>query len=564
VPQSELRRDRVLSMLPAALSDSALEDILFSSKAELERQDAETLVVSVTPDRLDLLSEGGLALYLQGAMGAAKGIPPRKAFDAPSPAPVIDADPSVHSVRPAIAAMLVRAPSDAGLDAGTLAEAVRFQEVLHATVGRDRRAASLGIYPYDRLSAPFGYALEPLSAVRFVPLDGSEELGAEEFFRDHPMALRYGSLGRRENSCLTIRDARGTVLSLPPILNGRTGGEAREGDRTLLLESTGSRMRPVRESLGLLSVVFLSRGWSVCPVAVRGGEGSSTDEEGEIATRKVDLPSATLHSLSGTQYPAGEVESRLARARLTVHLHPGGWRVEVPAWRPDLLTAVDLAEDVILAQAIRAEDGIVPPSSTRGRRRGETVFRRRFATALLGLGFAAPFTSLLVSETSVERIPGADPIRLSNPPSAEFAFVRDRLLLSQIEILSHNTRRGYPQKVAEVAPVVVRAPSAESGAETRYHAGAVIAGETAGFADAASLIDYLLRTVDIIGVREPVELPGTIPGRAARVRVAGEVVAELGEIRPEVLVGIGVPVPVAWAELDLAVLAPLAGRRDRD
>ena len=564
MPQSVLRRGRVVERLLQPLSNATLEDILFTSKAELEAQDSETLTVSVTPDRLDLLSEGGLALYLEGATDAAKGSPRERVVEGPSPPPSVEVDASVQALRPAIAGVLVEAPTDAGLDVETLAEMVRFQEVLHATIGRDRRAASLGIYPYDRLVPPFRYALEPMSGVRFVPLEASEEVSAEEFFRDHPMALRYGALGRRQNLCLTLRDARGTVLSLPPILNGRTGGEARVSDRRLLLESTGMRERTVREALGLLLVGFVSRGWSVSPVAVRGGGNPPSDGRGVFAPRAVDLPSTTLHSLAGMTYPAGEVERRLGRIRLTAHSHPGGWRVEIPPWRPDLLSAVDLAEEVILAQAIRPEDGILAPSFTRGRRRRETVFRRRFATALLGLGCAAPYTSLLVSENAVRRIRGAAPIRLSNPPSAEFAFVRDRLLLSHLEVLAHNTRHGYPQTFGEVGPVVISLATAESGAETRYRAGAVLASDSAGFADAAALVDYLLRTVDIVSVREPAELPGTIPGRAARVRVAGEVIAELGEVHPEVLAEIGVPVPVAWAELDLSRLAPLVGRLDTD
>jgi phenylalanyl-tRNA synthetase beta chain len=564
LPQSVLRRDRVLGLLPRPLSDAALEDVLSISKAELEAQDAETLTVSVTPDRLDLLSEGGLALHLEGATDAAHGIPRERTVDGRTAAPSIDVGRSVDALRPSIAGVLVAAPTDTGLDEGTLAEAVRFQELLHATVGRDRRAASLGIYPYDRLAPPFRYALEPMSGVRFVPLDGSEELSAERFFREHPMGVRYGGLGRTENACLTIRDSSGTILSLPPILNGRTGGEARPGDRILLLESTGTRDRAVREALGLLLVVFLSRGWSVGPVALRRNGAVTSDGRDVFAPRSVDLPSETLRALAGTSYPSGEVARRLGRVRLRARPHAGGWRVDVPPWRPDLLTAVDLAEDVILAEAVAPEEGILPPSLNRGRHRRETVFRRRIAATLLGLGLAAPYTSVLVSESAVQRIRGATPIRLANPPSAEYAYLRDRLLLTHLDVLSRNTRHGYPQTFGEVAPVVVPFSAAETGAETRYHAGAILAREGAGFADAAALLDYVLRTVDIVSVREPAELPGTVPGRAARVRVAGDQVGELGEVDPEVLSGIGVPVPVAWAELDLTRLFPLLGRRDTD
>jgi len=179
VPRSVLQRSRVLERLPQSLSNAALEDLLFTSKAELESQDADTITLSVTPDRLDLLSEGGLSLYLEGATDAARGIPREKVNTSLTPAPAFEVDPSVLALRPTIAGVVVEAPDETGLDAGTLVEAVRFQEVLHATVGRDRRAASLGIYPYDRLEPPFRYALEPTAGVRFIPLDSSEELSGE-------------------------------------------------------------------------------------------------------------------------------------------------------------------------------------------------------------------------------------------------------------------------------------------------------------------------------------------------------------------------------------------------
>jgi phenylalanyl-tRNA synthetase beta chain len=181
---------------------------------------------------------------------------------------------------------------------------------------------------------------------------------------------------------------------------------------------------------------------------------------------------------------------------------------------------------------------------------------------LIGLGFAAPHTPLLVSLPSVTRAGGPEPIRVRNPVSNEFAFVRDRLLLSHLDVLVHNTRHAYPQRFAEVGPVVVRDPAAEAGAATRYHAGLVVAEPSAGFAEAAALVDYLLRRLDVGAVREPIELPSTIPGRAARARVAGEAVAEMGELHPRILAELGVPVPVAWAELDLSALWPLVTRRD--
>ena len=562
MPRAVLDRDRLLALAGRPLSDSALDDVLFASKAEVEGHDGSALTISVTPDRLDLLSEGGLGLYLQGVLEASRGIPSYRAPPSEGPASGFEVDRSVDPIRPAIGGALVRAPSDRPLDVGLLAEAVRFQELLHATIGRDRRAASLGFYPTERLEFPVRYSLEPMSAVRFVPLDGSEEVGAVQFFEEHPMAKTYGAFGRQGDSCLTLRDARGTVLSLPPILNGRAAGEARTGDRELLIEATGTRERTVAEAVGLLLVAFVAQGWSVAPVPiVRAGERVS-DGIPLVHGRSLDLPSSVLRALGGEGLSASVVERRLAQARLGGHPHAGGWKVDAPPWRPDLGTAVDVAEDVLLADGVRPEDGLLPPSRTRGRLRPETRFRRRFASALLGLGLAAPHTPVLVSEATVARVGGIAPLHLRNPVSSEFAYLRNRLLLSHLDVLAHNTRHGYPQRFGEVAPVIVPASGSETGGDTRYHAGLMVASDSAGFAEAAALVEYLLRTADVTAVREPAEVPGTIPGRAARARVAGEAVAELGEISPVVLAELGVPVPVAWAEVDLTALWPLVARRE--
>jgi phenylalanyl-tRNA synthetase beta chain len=556
-----LDADRLCAIAGRTLAGAALDDLLFGSKAEVEAHDASALTVSVTPDRLDLLSEGGLGLYLQGVLGTARGLPDYRAKLEDTLAAGFTVDRSVDALRPSIGGAVVRAPAGRELDAGLLAEAVRFQEILHASIGRNRRAASLGIYPIDRLEFPVRYALEAMSVVQFVPLDASDEVGAPEFFRDHPMAHVYGPMGRAGDSCLTLRDATGVILSLPPVLNGRTAGEARVGDRELLIEATGTRERSVAEAVGLMLVPFVAQGWEVGPIPVERVGRERSDGAAIVDPHSVDLPSRLLRTLGGEGFSASVVERRLAEARLAGHPQPHGWLVDAPPWRPDLTTPVDVGEDVLLAEGVRPEEGILPSSRTRGRLRPETLFRRRFASSLLGLGLAAPHTTLLVSESAVARLGGELPLHIRNPVSAEFAYVRDRLLVSHLEVLARNTRHGYPQRLGEVAPVVVRAPGTETGARTRYHAGLVLAHEGAGFADAASLVDYLLRTVDVTAVREPAEIPGTIAGRAARARVAGEPVAEMGEVAPDILAPLGVPVPVGWAEVDLSALWPLVRPR---
>ena len=559
MPQSVLSANRVLELVAQPLGRTELEERLFRSKAELTDWKEDALTIEVTPDRLDMLSEGGLALFLQGMLGLKKGpapfAEPPGALDRPS----VLVEAPVAGIRPYLAGAILVAPAGVALDAGLFGEAIRFQEMLHATIGLDRRAASLGLYSWERLKAPLRYALEPVDGVRFHPLDGPAEIEGARFFSEHPMAQKYGRLGRSNGECLTLRDAEDQLLSLPPILNGRTAGEVRIGDRALLLESTGTRAVRVEESVGLMLLPFVARGWSVQPLRV---EYTDRVESGIswISPRRLPFTASTLQDLTGLSISDAQVEEYLAQSRLGATKAPDGWWVEIPPWRPDLQTSVDLTEEVLVVRGIAPEEALLPPSATRGRRLAEGRFRRTVRRLLLGLGFVELRSPVLVPNRLVTLLGRSSAIALVNPVSDLFGRVRDSLQVSLMGSLERNVRYSYPQSYSDVGPVVLPDAAEPSGAITRWHAGAVLAGERAGFSDAAAWVDYLLGAYGALGVREPAELPGTIPGRAARLRIAGEVVAEVGEIAPAVLSELKIPVAVAWGEVDLTALWPLVRR----
>jgi phenylalanyl-tRNA synthetase beta chain len=556
MPQSVLSYARVVEGISNAPSPARLTELLFEfAKAEVASVEGDRLTVEATPDRLDLLSEGGLKLYLEGLLGERVGLPPIPRGPPVTPEPAIRVDPSVDPIRPTLAAVRVDPPAGKGLDEGLLAEAIRFQEILHATLGLNRAAASLGIYPWKELTLPIHYRLEPIEPITFHPLDGDVPVPGGDFFRDHPLAAKYAPLGVAGDQCLVLRDNAGAILSLPPVLNSRVAGEARAGDGALLLESTGQRPARVEEALGLLLLPFVARGWSASPVPVQFPAYASSGEK-FVRPRPVALPEAVLTAIGGSEIPAAEAAAALAKARLGAVPGSKGWTVEVPPWRPDIQSAVDAVEDLLLIRGLASIGRRLPPSPTRGRRLARSVLSGRMADRLLGLGFVPLFTTVLISE-HLERTLGVEALVLRNPVSAEYSRVRPSLEAGLLGALARNVRHAYPQRVSEVGPVVVRTGSSEEPVRTAHHAAFAIAADGAGFAEAASIVDYLLRRLQVAGVREPAPLPGMIPGRAARLRLAGEPVAAMGEVHPEVLATLGIPVPVAWGEIDLSALGPL-------
>ncbi|MCI4344517.1 MAG: hypothetical protein L3J87_02695 [Thermoplasmata archaeon] len=557
MPRAILSAARLLAAAGAS-DPQKIRELLATSKAEVAEWAGDNVTVEATPDRLDLLNEGGLGLELAGLLGRAAGTPAMDPIAA-APTTTIRVAPEVAPLRPYIAGVIVEAPSAGGLDEGLLAEAVRYQELLHAAATGDRRWASFGIYPWDHSPPQIRYDLEAIDEVRIRPLDEDAEISGLEFFRSHPMAQKYGAFGRQGDECLTLRDGDGTLLSLPPILNARPGGEARPGHRRLLLESTGTRAARVTDGLGLLLSVFASRGWRLAPVGVDAALGAG-DGRGFVTPRELRLSARELAGATGLELSSAEGTRLFGRARLTAKPDPDGWTVSAPPWRPDLLAGVDLVEELVIARGVTSSDAIIPPSPVVGQRRGTSRFEESIEQLLLGLGYQPLQTTVLVPESAVALLGRTTAISVARPVSELYARLRDTMLLSLVGSLGRNVRHAYPQRLAEVGPVIVRAESEESGAATRYRAGVIYAADGAGFSDAASLIDYLMGRLGARGVREPTVIPGTIDGRAARVRLAGEVVAELGELEPRVVAALGVPVPVVWAELDLTALWPLFRR----
>jgi phenylalanyl-tRNA synthetase beta chain len=555
MPQATLSAARLLEGLDPSPPPEELRSALDLSKVEVERWTGDVLTVSCTPDRLDLLCETGLRAYLDGATGRSLGLPTLRDHSLP-PGEFLEATARVAPLRAEVAALLLHAPPGVALDEGLLAEAVRFQELLHATLGRERRLASLGMYPGGSLRFPLRYDREPMSGTEFVPLGETQAVPVARFFAEHPMAAKYGAVGREGEDCLTLRDGSGAILSLPPVLNGAAVGEIRAGDRRILLESTGTSRPRVSESLVLLAMPFLLRGWSAGPVRVKAHDGVRAGDE-LLAPRHLELSAELLTRSGGLQIDPLEVEQLLGRARYAHRRAGEDWLVAAPPWRNDLMAPVDVVEDLLLLRGFRSEEGRFPPSATAGHRRPRIRWRQRTSTLLLGLGFVPVVNPVLGSEELVAALGRSGALELENPVSRELSRARDTLSLSLLASLQRNRRSGYPQRLSELGPVLLRDPEAESGARTEQHLGFVIAGERAGLSDAAAVLDYLLRRSDVTGVREPAQLPGSIAGRAARLRLAGVALAEMGEIHPEVLETLGIPVPVAWGELDLDALYPL-------
>lgn len=100
---------------------------------------------------------------------------------------------------------------------------IDLQEKLHHNICRKRALVAIGVHDLDSLKPPFYYSCEPPKNIRFIPLKEKKEFDAEELMNHYENDVHlkpYLHLIKEELAYPVIRDAEGTILSLPPIING--------------------------------------------------------------------------------------------------------------------------------------------------------------------------------------------------------------------------------------------------------------------------------------------------------------------------------------------------------
>lgn len=561
MPQATFSKRTVERLVGSSLDSKQLEELLFRTKAEPVEMDGDELKIEVTHDRLDLLCESGIANLIRGLLHERPLGQLPKASDGPRL--TVDIDASVAPLRGEIAMVNVRAPPQQPLDAELISELIRYQEVLHTSLGFDRKEGSLGLYPSRRLVPPYRYRLESLKGLRFDPLPledvPSGLMDGEEFYARHPMAIKYGVLGKDGNRALVLRDAEEHVLSLPPVLNAARYGEIAPGDTEVLIESTGRNPRTVRDFVGYMLLPFATRGWSAQEVfgVVAGGAESPTFS---LSERKVSFTPESVDTLLGRRFERTTVRNALTAFGIPVSDRDTPWTATIPPWRPDLLGAVDLSEEVMIWEGL---SNFVPEERghpTRGRALAFSRYCEHLAEVMVGMGYQEIHTTLLISQEAARRfLPPNSYLELQNPVSEELSILRPSLLPTLMGAFEANNGHGYPQRIYEMGEVVVPEPGSQTGSQTRMNLGAAMAGGDAGFAALMALAERVLRVVGITVTKDAAEVPGTIRGRVAQLRFAGEVIGVVGEIHPESLAAFKVQEPIGWMEFDLSVLWQLKG-----
>lgn len=326
--------------------------------------------------------------------------------------------------------------------------------------------------------------------------------------------------------------------------------------------------------------------------------GGTIDELGTVLPAPDVREPVALHvhaaeRLIGVAYTEDEVRGALELIGATLEQGKDGWNVTPPTWRPDLVDAASLVEEVARITGYDRIPSVLPTAPPgRGWTREQTA-RRRLADALAAGGYTEVLAYPFQSAATVEAFePGATALELANALDPREPFLRRTLLPGLLETARRNLSRGLTDlAVFEIGAVYLPEAGAGYGTDEIPPGGEelpadVLAGLTggippqprrvavlalgdalpkqpgaaavpAGLADALDAVAQvgLALAVDIrpVAGRHPV----LHPGRTAELRVGDTVVGVAGELRPTFAREHDLPPVVAVAELDLDALLAL-------
>jgi len=317
---------------------------------------------------------------------------------------------------------------------------------------------------------------------------------------------------------------------------------------------------------------------------------SAADWAGPPVRIAADLPDR----VAGVAYAPGATARRLTQigALVTGEVTEGGDALTVtpPSWRPDLVQAADLVEEVLRLEGLEVIPSVLPAAPAGRGLTARQKRRRAIGRSLAQSGYVEilPTPFLPAGAFDLWGLPDDDPRRATthvlNPLEADRPHLATTLLPALLEALGRNVSRGLVDtalfavaqvvqpteqtRAVELIPVHRRPTDTEiamldaSLPRQPQHVAAVLAGlrEPRGpwgpgrrveAADAFEAVRIVARAggVDVV-LRAAQYLPWH-PGRCAEVLVGDTVVGHAGQLHPGVVERSGLPKGTCAIELNL-------------
>ncbi len=272
----------------------------------------------------------------------------------------------------------------------------------------------------------------------------------------------------------------------------------------------------------------------------------------DVVGRKIDLAPVALrvsevHRILGEKIGVNAIVRVLKRLGFDLLAEPGDdteFTVSIPTWRLDVEREIDLIEEIArlhgydkFANTLPAYTGAVIDLPEAGR---DEILRG----ICLALGYDEAISLTFISDADAKRFSSMPILELENPLSAEASAMRTSMVPGMLNMLAYNLNRGSDDvRLFESGNVFQQAGTTAEQLK-RICLGATGAADLASAHQPSRPLSFFDVKGDAEALLERFEHKTLVyelgaaghyhPGRSAKALLDGEVVAEFGQIHPDI------------------------------
>uniref|UniRef100_A0A7S4KGU1 phenylalanine--tRNA ligase n=1 Tax=Paramoeba aestuarina TaxID=180227 RepID=A0A7S4KGU1_9EUKA len=491
------------------------EQLCFDFGIELdevvEEKDApDTYKIDIPANRYDLLCIEGITRSLRVYLGLEA--PPKFTAVAPKKQrQVLEQTPATEKVRAVVLAAVLR---DVTFTQESYKSFIDLQDKLHHNICRRRTLVSIGTHDLDTVQGPFLYDARPRSEIKFVPLNKKKAVNVHELYDDilqNDLHLKPYLDIIKGDLYPVIYDKKGTVLSLPPVINGDVS-KITLNTKNVFIEITATDHTKAHIVLNTMVAMFsqyCKDKFTVEQVEIKNAKGKKSLSP-DLTLRDCMCDVSYVNRILGLELKAEEMTNLLSKMCLSAKLEGEKLRVTVPITRSDILHACDVVEDVGIAYGFNNLPVAAPPTVCLGKQNELNRISDKLRLECALAGFTEILTlSLCSKEENFKNLNHEDDgsaVVIANPKTIEFQVGRTNLLVGMLKTLNNNRKLPLPLKLFEVSDVMFIDKTQEVGASNERHLVAGFYGKRSGFEDIHGLVDRLMMMLGVGPAHVPSDL----------------------------------------------------------
>ena len=228
----------------------------------------------------------------------------------------------------------------------------------------------------------------------------------------------------------------------------------------------------------------------------------------------------------------------------------------IPCYRPDVIHAVDLAEDIAIAYGYENFRAEIPTKGTVAQEDSFEKFRKKVSYLLVGLNLLELSSYHISSKNSQLKMMNheiEDYIELENSKSDEYNIMRYSILANLMQVLKENTHNEYPQNIFE-SGYTFKTGNSETGVVEESKLSVVLCDRDTDYTKARQILDYIIASLGLKCSIKESKHPSFIDGRAGKIICGKSEIGIIGELSPKIITNFEVEMPVSAFEINLTAL----------